>query len=146
MLPVWFAMCVCSFLQIVFVESGRFVYNETRNCALKFIRLQQNENSVVGLFYAQITERKLCDYQPQPPDLPGVDGPAFCRINPGSGYIGMAQNICQTGQVTLQGIVGAGKEVAQIVGEYLGWLHPGALAQGLHIPPDVGSIQRPPVF
>lgn len=46
MLPVWFAMCVCSFLQIVFVESGRFVYNETRNCALKFIRLQQNENYV----------------------------------------------------------------------------------------------------
>lgn len=63
MLPVWFAMCVCNFYQIAFVESGRFVYNGKGNCALKKIRPQQYENSVVGLFYAQITERKLCDHQ-----------------------------------------------------------------------------------
>lgn len=67
MLPVWFAMCVCSFLQIVFVESGRFVYNETRNCALKFIRLQQNENSVVGLFMPKSQNENYVTTSPSRP-------------------------------------------------------------------------------
>ena len=70
-----------------------------------------------------------------------MDGSAFRCINPGSGHIGMAQDVRQTGQVTLQGIVGAGKEVAQVVWEYLGWLHPGALAQLFHVPPDIAPVQ-----
>ena len=54
MLPVWFAMCVCNFQKIIFVQYRQFLYQEERNDALKIIWLQQNENSVVGFFYAQI--------------------------------------------------------------------------------------------
>lgn len=46
MLPVWFAMCLCSFQKILFVEYRRFLYNKNKASALKIIRLQQNENYV----------------------------------------------------------------------------------------------------
>ena len=33
----------------------------------------------------------------------------------------------------------------QVVREYLPRLHPGALAKFFHVPPDVGSVQGPPI-
>ena len=67
---------------------------------------------------------------------------ALGGVNAGGVDAGVAQNIRQPGQVLFQRVIGPRKQVAQIVGEHLARLHYGALAQPLHIPPDVGAVHR----
>ena len=65
---------------------------------------------------------------------------ALGGVNAGGVDAGVAQNIRQPGQVLFQRVVRPGEQVAQVVGEHLARLHSGALAQPLHIPPDVGAV------
>lgn len=71
----------------------------------------------------------------------GMDGTAFHGINSSGIDIGMAKNICQSAQILFQRIIGSGEKMAQIVWEYFAWLHAGALAKCLHIPPDIGAVK-----
>ena len=69
-----------------------------------------------GLFlHLFTTELKLCDQQVQPLQLTGVHTAAFRSVDPGGVDAAVAQNIRQTGEVTLQRIIGSGKQVAQIM-------------------------------
>ena len=103
-------------------------------------------NSVAVFFYASTTDRELCDHKPQPPDLPGVDGSALGGVNAGGLDAAVAQDVCQAGEVLFQAVIRPGEQVPEIVGEYLAGSHPGALTQGLHVPPDIGPVQRPAVL
>ena len=62
---------------------------------------------------------------------------ALRGVDAGGGYIGVAQEIGQAGQVLFQAVVGPGKQVAEIVGEYLAGIHLGGCAQRLHVLPDI---------
>ena len=103
-------MSLYSFEGNEFVVFAYFVYNGVKVGTLLSIRLQLNENSVVVFFYAKMTERKLCDHQPQPPDLPGVDAAALGGINAGGGHTAVAQDVRQPGQVFLNGVKCPGKQ------------------------------------
>ena len=55
------------------------------------------------------------------------------------------QNIRKLGNVLFNAIKSTGKELAQIVGEYLGGLDPGSPAKAFHLRPDVASVKGPAV-
>ena len=71
-----------------------------------------------------------------------MDDTTFCRVYAGRIHAGVSQDIRQPGKVLLHGIIGAGKQVPQIMGKHLvrGYLR--ALAQGFHLPPDMAAVQR----
>ena len=135
-------MSLYSFEGDKFVVFAYFVYNGVKVGTPLSIRLQLNENSVVVFFYAKMTERKLCDHQPQPPQEAGVNRAAFGGVNAGGVDAAVAQDIRQAGQVFLNGVKCPGKQMAKIVGEYLGRRYACTLAKGLHFPPDIASVQR----
>lgn len=93
---------------------------------------------------AATTERILCDHQPQPLHLGRVGAAAFRRVNSRGVDAGMAQDVRESAQILLRGIKCSCEQMPQIVGEDLLLGHPGAVAQGLHIPPNIASVQRPP--
>lgn len=66
-------------------------------------------------------------------------------IDPGGVDAAVAQNIRQPGDVMVDGVELPGEQVAQVVGEHFLRVHPGALAEVLHHPPDIGTVQGPPV-
>lgn len=94
------------------------------------------------MLFLSTTVPKLCDDQRHSFHLPCVHCSALCRVNASRIDIGVTQDICQSAQIMLQRIVRPGKQVTQIVGKYLFGIHIGTLAKSLHIPPDIGSIQR----
>ena len=71
-----------------------------------------------------------------------MDAAALGGVDAGGVDGGMAQNVRQPGEVFLQRVVGAGEKMAQVAGKDFARLHPGALAQGLHVPPGVRFVQR----
>ena len=68
-----------------------------------------------------------------------MDAAALGSVNAG-GDTAVAQNVRQPGQVFFQRVESPGEQVAQVVGEYLGGFHTGALAQGLPIPLDIAPV------
>ena len=74
-----------------------------------------------------------------------MDRAGLRRVDPRGVDAGVAQDVRQPGEILLQGIKRPGEEVPEVVGEDLARRHAGALAEGLHIPPDVRPVQRPPV-
>ncbi len=58
----------------------------------------------------------------------------------------MAQKISQFYNILIGLIKNGGKQVAQVVGKYLGWLHPGSFAQPFHFRPDSAAVQAFPVI
>lgn len=87
------------------------------------------------------TERKLCDNQSQSPHLSGVNRAALGGVDAGGNDAGVAENVRKAAQVFFQRVKGAGEQVPQTMGEHLFWRDSGALAQGLHVPPDIASVQ-----
>ena len=55
--------------------------------------------------------------------------------------MGMTQSIRQPGQIFFQWIIRPGKQVPQIMGEHLVWLHSRAFTKSFHIPPDIGAVK-----
>ena len=53
----------------------------------------------------------------------------------------VAQDVRQLCDILLNAIESPGKELAQIVGEYLAFLDACGLAQLLHLPPDAAAVQ-----
>ena len=70
-----------------------------------------------------------------------MDSPALHGVDAGGVYAGVAQNVRQPGQVLFQCVIGPGEQVAQVVGKDFSRLHPGAVAELFHVPPDVRAIQ-----
>ena len=70
-------------------------------------------NYHVGLYLRTwtTTERKLCDNQSHSFHLLCVNCTTFGSINTCGADIGVPQNICQSAEVMLQRIVGAGKQM-----------------------------------
>ena len=70
----------------------------------------------------------------------------FCTgrhdINPSRVCAAVAQNIRQLGDVLLNAVKGAGKQLAQIVWKYLAGFDVGGLAEGFHLSPDIASVER----
>ena len=88
------------------------------------------------------TQQKSCRQdQFQPLQLPGVSRTALCGIDPGGTDMGMTQSIRQPGQIFFQWIIRPGKQVPQIMGEHLVWLHSRAFTKSFHIPPDIGAVK-----
>ena len=90
-----------------------------------------------GFFIALATERKLCDHQPQSPDLTGVDGAGLGGVDAGGGDATVAQVVRQAGEVLLERVEGPGEKMAQVAGEHLPRLHTRALAQLFHVSLDI---------
>ena len=80
--------------------------------------------------------------QPQPLDFSAVLAAGGHDINAGSINAAMAQDICQLRNILFNPIESSGKELSQIVWEYLAGIYPGFLAQRFHLRPDTASIQR----
>lgn len=57
-------------------------------------------------------------------------------------YAAVSENTRQLGDILFNAAKGPGKELAQIVGEYLACLDACGLAQLLHLPPDAAAVQR----
>ena len=70
-------------------------------------------------------------HQPQPVQLAGVLRPGGQEIDACGFDAGMPQHVGQPGDVLARLVKRGGKQVAQVVGEHLGWLHPGIFAQAL---------------
>lgn len=67
---------------------------------------------------------------------------ALHDIDPGRLQTAVAQYIRQLREILFQPVKGPGKQVPQIVGEHLAFLHPRFLTERFHLPPDVGTVQR----
>lgn len=80
-------------------------------------------------------------HKPQPIQLPAVFRAGGHDIDPGGFDAAVAQNVRQLGDVLFHAVEGAGKELTQIVGEYLAGIHPGGFAERLHLLPDVAPVQ-----
>ena len=52
------------------------------------------------------------------------------------------QDIRQLGDILVDAVEGAGKELAQVMGKHLGALHTGGHAKLFHHPPDAAAVQR----
>lgn len=91
--------------------------------------------------YNDTTESKLCDHEVHVLNPLCMNRAAFHGINSSGIDIGVAENIRQPAQILFQSIIGSGEKMAQVVWEYLAWFHAGALAKGLHVPPDIGAVK-----
>ena len=105
--------------------------------------MQYNRTEILSrsFFISVTTERKLCDNQPHSLHLPRVNCAAFSGINTRSADIGVTKNIRQPAEIALQRIERAGEQVTQIVGKHLVGINTSTFTEGLHISPDVASIQ-----
>lgn len=63
-------------------------------------------------------------------------------IDAGGVDAAVAEEVCQLGDILLNGVEGSGKELAEVMRKYLSRLHPGGLAQAFHLRPDVAAVQR----
>ena len=65
-------------------------------------------------------------------------------IDSGGVDAAVAQDIRQLGDVLLNAVKSAGKQLAQIVWKYLAGFDVGGLAEGFHLRPDIASVERFP--
>ena len=80
--------------------------------------------------------------QPQPFDLSAVFGAGGHNIDPGGINAAVSQDIRQLRNVLLDPVKSPGKELAEVMGKYLGWIDTRCLTQPLHLCPDIASVQR----
>lgn len=78
-------------------------------------------------------------------DLPAVFRSGGHNIDPGRIDAAVAQNICQLGNILLNAVKSPGKELAQIVRKYFGWVHTRRMTQPLHLCPYIAAIQWPSI-
>ena len=71
---------------------------------------------------------------------------AGCHIDPRCFNGGMAQDVRQPGEVALQAVKGAGKEIAQIVGKDFFRADSCGFAQCFHFRPYIAPVDRSPIF
>ena len=95
--------------------------------------LPRNNNSVVFILHHEAHLLQLL-----PMGLAGLHG-----IDPGRIQAGVPQNIRQPDDILLQGVIGPGEQVPQVVREHLSLRHAGLPAQRFHLMPDIASVQRP---
>lgn len=99
--------------------------------------------------YALGNRRKILlplTYKPQPFQLSGMFRSGGEQVDAGGIDGTVAQHIGQLYNIPGNPVEGGGKQVPQIMGEYLARFHPGPGAQRLHDPPDLKAGQRTPVF
>ena len=77
----------------------------------------------------------------QPLQLPGVFHPAGDKVDPCCLDAGVPQHIRQPGHIPAGPVEGPGKEMPQIVREYLGLLHPRLGADAFHLRPYLPPAQ-----
>lgn len=59
-------------------------------------------------------------------------------------YAGVSQKVRQLCHILLQAVKRPGKQMPEVVGKHLSLPHPRLGAEGPHLPPDVGTVHRPP--
>ena len=84
--------------------------------------------------------------QPQPFDLSAVFGAGGHNIDPGGINAAVSQDIRQLRNVLLDPVKSPGKELAEVMGKYLGWIDTRCLTQPLHLCPDIASVQWLTIF
>ena len=82
-------------------------------------------------------EEKVQFIQLSPPGQPRLQG-----VDPGGVHAGVAQDVREAGQVPLGSVEGPGEQVPQVMGKDLPRRHSCLPAQALHLPPQVGPVQR----
>ena len=65
-------------------------------------------------------------------------------INTGRVDTAVAQHICQLGDIPFQLIKSSGKQLAQVMGEHLAFLHACNTAKPLHTAPNAAAVQGIP--
>ncbi len=103
--------------------------------------LQQNVSSVVRPVFQTPVFFLLSDHQPHRLHLAPVLRSGGDDIQAGRVDAGMPQEVRQLRHVMVNAVEGPGEQVSQAVGKYFGGRNPCPLAQGFHLPPDVGPVQ-----
>ena len=75
-----------------------------------------------------------------------MDGTRLHRIDAGGVDARMPEQIGKADDILLQTVIGARKEMAQIVRKNLALRYARTFAKSLHIRPDVGTVKRPSAF
>ena len=82
-------------------------------------------------------------YESKPLQLPGVLRPGGNKVDAGGFDAGMPQHIRQFYYIPAGPVESPGKEVPQIVGKHLAFLHPGPATQRFHLRPYLSPAQPP---
>ena len=92
-------------------------------------------------FYSKFSPDCFCfsAHQPQSLHLPGVVFPCWHQIDSCGFNAAVSQYIRKLYDISAYLVKGSCEEMAEIVGEYFGWIYAGFLTQLFHFPPDLAS-------
>ena len=83
-----------------------------------------------------MSEEACLHHQPQLFDFSAVLSAGCHDINSGGVDAAVAENICQLRNILFHTVEGSGKQLPQIVREYLAGIYPGSFAQTFHLRPN----------
>lgn len=107
-----------------------------RGCGRKFSVLCRQRLNKSGQ-----KSHSVLRYQPQPVQLLAVLRAAGDQIDAGGFNRTVPQHVGQLCNILARPVKRRGKQVPQIVGEHLGWLHASRRTQPLHLRPDLAAGQ-----